>query len=93
MNRELENDTLINLSNIFCYEGTVSLANLKYRLEKENQIIDYFKNTLPNSNLHFTARASSGFVEKNHYIDIVKNITTYDIADLKTPSWHVQDWV
>lgn len=92
INKELENDTLINLSNIFCYEGTTTLTNLKYRLEKENQTINYFKNKLPEANIHFTARASSGFVESDHYTGVVKNIKTYKLSELKAPTWHVYDW-
>lgn len=91
--KELENDTLINLSNIFCYEGTSSLTNLKYRLEKENELINHFKNSLPNAHLHFTARASSGFIDKDCHVEIAKNIKTYKISELKTPTWHAHDWV
>lgn len=91
--KELEHSTLINLSNIFCYEGTSSLSNLKYRLEKENQIITHFKNSLPNAHLHFTARASSGFIDNDHHVEIAKKIKTYKLSELKPPTWHAHDWI
>jgi hypothetical protein len=93
IDKKLEHNTLINLSNIFCYEGTVSLSNLKYRLEKENQIIQHFKNTLPNAHLHFTARSVSGFVDTEEYIEIAKKIKVYKLSELKTPTWHAHDWI
>jgi hypothetical protein len=88
----LENNTLINLSNIFCYEGTSTLSNLKYRLKKENEIINYFKDMLPNATINFSARASSGFVTDDNYVDAVKNINLYSTLDLKKPTWHYVDW-
>ena len=32
--------TLINLSNIFCYEGTAMFSSLEYRLTKEKELLD-----------------------------------------------------
>lgn len=92
IDKTLEENTLINLSNIFCYEGTTSLINLRYRLEKENNIINYFKNILPNSQIHFSLRASSGFFADTQYVNTVSDIKTYSLSDLKKPSWHYVDW-
>jgi hypothetical protein len=88
----LEYDTLINLSNIFCYEGTSTLSNLKYRLEKENEIVNYFKSILPNAHINFSARASSGFETEENYVNIAKYIKLYSLTDLIKPTWHYVDW-
>jgi hypothetical protein len=92
LDNSLENCTLINLSNIFCYEGTTSLSPVKYRLIKENQILEFLKKSYPNALVNFAARASSGFISDNHYIDTAKNISMYNISLLKKPTWHYSDW-
>lgn len=85
-------DTFINLSNIFCYEGTVTFANLKYRLYKENQLLEKLKNYLPESTINFTCRAASGFFDVK-LTGKAKHFTTININDIKKPTWHYnQDW-
>jgi len=80
--------TIINLSNIFCYEGTSMFTSLTYRQYKENKILsclpkDYY--TL------FTRRASCGFNSDISYYG--KNLQPIDIKKLNKPTWHMnQDW-
>lgn len=86
------NNTFINLSNIFCYEGTVSFSNLKYRLYKENQLLEKIKTVLPESTINFTLRAASGFTDLQ-LTGKAKHFTTINISDIKKPTWHYnQDW-
>jgi hypothetical protein len=86
------NNTFINLSNIFCYEGTTSFANLKYRLYKENQLLEKIKTVLPESTINFTLRAASGFTNLQ-LTGKAKHFTTINISDIKKPTWHYnQDW-
>jgi hypothetical protein len=89
----LEEDTLINLSNIFCYEGTCTLSPLKYRLEKENEIVSNIKSTMPNAWINFSARASSGYISHNNYFAKAKDLELYKISDLKKPTWHYNEWL
>ena len=92
LDSNLFEDTLINLSNIFCYEGTTTLASTRYRLEKENKLVNYFKQHAPNCWINFAARASSGFINTNEYIQRACNMPTYTIEQLKKPTWHYSDW-
>jgi hypothetical protein len=76
-----EEDTLLNLSNIFCYEGTAMFSSLEYRLKKELEII----NSVPsNWTLTFTGRSASGFTD---------NFNNLKINNLRKPTWHFgADW-
>lgn len=76
-----EPNTLFNLSNIFCYEGTVMFSSLEYRLCKEKEIL----NCLPQEwSVIFSSRAASGFTDK------LKDVK---INDLQKPTWHFgSDW-
>lgn len=88
--------TLFNISNIFNYEGTMSFYNLKYRLHKENQILDQIQEHLPNAEINFASRSTTGFHADNRYqyfskINLIKRI---NINELKKPTWHINsDWI
>ena len=84
--------SLINLSNIFCYEATAPFTSLKYRLHQENSYIEQVKNKFPNSYLYFCNRASSGFTNAT-YFGQAKEFKTYSLAELQIPTWHMNgDW-
>ena len=84
--------TIINLSNIFCYEGTSMLSPLTYRLHKENQIIKQLQAHIPDARLNFTMRAASGFTDLK-LAGCVKDFPLTDIRQLTKPTWHInQDW-
>lgn len=50
-------DTLINLSNIFNYEGTVFFYNLEYRNFKEQQLVDSIQSAMPTAEIYFSLKA------------------------------------
>jgi len=84
--------TMINLSNIFCYEGTTMLSPLTHRVYKENQILEQLIAHIPDAQLNFTMRAASGFTELR-MIGRVREFTVTDIKQLIKPTWHInQDW-
>lgn len=84
--------TLINLSNIFAYEGTTFTHSLEKRLYKENILIDRIKEHIPNAYLSFSARACSGFIDCIHF-GLAKNFKTYCTNQLIAPTWHNNgDW-
>lgn len=76
-----EPNTLLNLSNIFCYEGTAMFSSLEYRLKKELEIL----NQIPKLwKVHFSVRSFQGFTD---------NFNDVRICDLKRPTWHIgADW-
>lgn len=86
-------ETLINVSNIFCYEGTCAFSPLKYRLFKENQLLSNLQKHIPEAHVNFSMRAASGFVPCD-LAGKAKHLDTIDINLLKKPTWHVnQDWI
>lgn len=85
--------TLIDLSNIFCYEGTAIFANVRYRLTQENKLLLYIKDNFPNTYINFSGRSSTGFVNEINYPTKIDNIKLYNIQDLKKPTWRFgADW-
>lgn len=52
--------TLVNLSNIFCYEGTAAKYSLQHRLKAQNTLVDAIQNKVKEVDINFTIRADSG---------------------------------
>jgi hypothetical protein len=52
--------TLINLSNIFCYEGTAAKYSLEYRMRAEENLITMLKKTIKNIHINISASANIG---------------------------------
>ncbi len=88
-----DKQTLINLSNIFAYEGTSAFRPLYYRLHKENEIIKKLQEKIPDIFIIFSIRAATGFIDIPLTGDssLIKPI---EISELKRPSWHpLDDWI
>jgi len=89
----IDKKLMINLSNIFCYEGTAALSPLTYRLYKENQIIQMIKNKNHNICMNFTSRAATGFTEVK-LSGKAQDFELVNINSIKKPTWHFnQDWI
>jgi len=87
------NSTFINLSNIFCYEGTASHISLRQRLYRENCLIEFLKNKMPESYINFTGRAAEGYGIFYQQFEQIKNLKLTEISNLKKPTWHINnDW-
>ena len=80
--------TLINLSNIYCYEGTSMFASLAYRQYRENELLTH----LPKEYyVLFNGRSSLGFSTSAEYYG--QSIPGVDIRKLVKPTWHMnQEW-
>lgn len=52
--------TLVNLSNIFCYEGTAAKYSLQHRLTAQNTVVSALKNKIKNVDINFTMQADDG---------------------------------
>lgn len=52
--------TLVNLSNIFCYEGTAAKYSLQHRLLAQNSLVAALKNKVKNIDINFTLKANDG---------------------------------
>jgi hypothetical protein len=74
--------TLINLSNIFCYEGTAMFSSLEYRLHKENELLVHIPKTWK---VLFSGHSAEGFTKQHNNVKIV---------ELIKPTWHFGgDWI
>lgn len=83
---------LVNLSNIFCYEGTSALTPLYYRVYKENELINNLQNKNSNITITFSMRAATGFVDTPDESN-PRNVTLTNLESLKRPTWHYnEDW-
>ena len=79
-------NTLINMSNIFCYEGTAMLTPLEYRIFKENMFLSKLKENMPLSYVYFSTRAASGF--KTQMLQgLAKDLEITTMDALKKPTW------
>ena len=70
--------TLVNLSNIFCYEGTAAYYSLQHRLEKQHNIVNKIKNKVKDVDINFTLKANSGFI-----VD----------GNMQLPTWHLGEFL
>ena len=52
--------TLVNLSNVFCYEGTVSIYSLEHRLTAQNKLVNKLKEKIKDIDINFTMKADAG---------------------------------
>jgi hypothetical protein len=79
--------TILNLSNIFCYEGNSMFASLDYRLYQENQLLDEVP---PNYYVLFSGRSYIGFADEINY---GQQLRKTNINELTKPTWHMNsDW-
>jgi hypothetical protein len=51
-------DTLVNISNIFNYEGTAFFCSLAYRKFKEKQLTDNLRNAIPTVEIYSSLSAN-----------------------------------
>jgi hypothetical protein len=52
--------TLVNLSNIFCYEGTAAQYSLKHRMLAEENLVSVLRRKVKNIRINFTLHANTG---------------------------------
>jgi hypothetical protein len=83
--------TVVHMSNIFSYEGTASLLPLKYRIEKENFLITWMQQCMPNAVLDFDQRAAEGIVPWRLETGLAKDLVLTDWSRITLPYWHTYD--
>ena len=91
---EEDKKTLLNLSDLYNHAPFIASSSLKYRISCENNLLQKLKKKDPNITLITTSRAADGFWRSNgnKRIDIADNFIYTNIAELKTPEWHKEDW-
>ena len=97
VNSEDTQNTVINFSNIFFYEGTACFQPLSYRLSKEQAILENIKTYAPNAYISFNMRAAGAFGPKNHLhgeLTRACDIKIIQCRELVKPTWRYnQDWL
>ena len=91
---EEDKKTLLNLSDLYNHAPFIASSSLKYRISCENNLLQKLKKKDPNITLITTSRAADGFWRSNgnKRIDIADNFIYTNIAELKSPEWHKEDW-
>ena len=79
--------TFLNLSNIFCYEGTCAFTDLEYRVFKENQLLRKLQEQCPNVFVNFTNRAAMGFAGDLKLWGYARDFQLTDITTLTKPTY------
>lgn len=52
--------TFVNLSNVFCYEGTAAKYSLQHRLEYQNNLVKILRDKVQNIIINFSLKADAG---------------------------------
>jgi hypothetical protein len=91
---QLIDNTVINLSNVFCYEGTCHFYSTDYKIYRENAVLENLKQYAPNATILHSGRAAGAFDSKETLhgeMITVKSIVLSNTKDLKLPTWRITD--
>lgn len=80
--------TVIDMSNIFCYEGTAMMYSLQYRVQQENKLITLLQQELGDATIIFDQRAAEGIQSWVAETGLIKDLQLTDFENLDLPSWH-----
>ena len=80
--------TVIDMSNIFCYEGTAMMYSLQYRVQQENKLIALLQQELGDATIIFDQRAAEGIQSWRAETGLVSDLQVTDFESLCLPSWH-----
>ena len=86
--KEYPEGLVIDMSNIFCYEGTAMMYSLYYRVQQENLLINLLKDSLPTATIIFDQRAAEGIKPWRLEYGLVESLEITDFESLDLPSWH-----
>jgi len=86
-------NTFINVSDAFNHVPYVHTANVKFRVARENNLIDTLKQIDENIWLHVPSRLGDFYSDNNHiHFGRVKHFDLWDINKFNTPPWHEHEW-
>ena len=80
--------TVIDMSNVFCYEGTAAMYSLRYRVAQENRLIELLQQELGDATVIFDQRAAEGIQPWCAETGLIKDLVLTDFDCLNLPSWH-----
>lgn len=79
---------VIDISNIFAYEGTAAFLPLEYRVKQENLLLQLLRDKVPNATVIFDARAAEGIVKWKPFSGLVRDLGFTVWEEIELPSWH-----
>ena len=82
-------NTIVNLSNIFNYQGTGVIYNLKNSISSETRILTYLKSNVPDAFITFSYRAGEAYmIDEPRLIGTARFFSKTNINKLRLPSWY-----
>jgi hypothetical protein len=90
---EPNKNTFVNVSDVFNHIPYVNSANVKYRVARENNLIDTLKNIDENIWLFIPSRLGDFYCNKDEInFGKVKDFNLWDINEFNAPPWQEHDW-
>ena len=85
--------TFFNASDVFNHVPYVNTATVKFRVARENNLINTLKNIDENIFLYIPTRLGSIFTDNQGIrFGNVKDFNLWNINEFNTPPWHKNDW-
>lgn len=89
--------TFVNVSDAFNHVPYVHYANVKFRVSRENYLINTLQNIDPNIVLHIPTRIGRFYkqeltVGEATTFGLVKDFSLWDINEFKAPPWQEKNW-
>ena len=89
--------TFVNVSDAFNHVPYVHYANVKFRVSRENNLIETLKRIDPNIVLHMPTRVGRYYKlnlteEERLRTGPVKDFVLWDINEFKAPPWQTKNW-
>lgn len=84
-------NTIMHLSNVFCYEPTVAFNSLSKRVTAENNLIRNLKDKNPKINLIVSAHAWSGLSNYPKQVGCVEDFPEQGLASCNKATWHQEE--
>lgn len=86
-------ETFINVSDVFNHLPYINTATVKYRVARENNLINTLKNIDENIWLYIPARLGNIFTDSGDInFGKIKDFKLWDINEFNAPPWQEHDW-
>jgi hypothetical protein len=88
-----DHNTIMHLSNVFCYEPTAAFNSFVKRVNAENNLIKILKNNNSKINLIVSGHAWSGLADYPKYVGYVSDFVEQSLNKCYKATWHQkEDW-
>ena len=87
-----DHNTIVNLSNVFCYEPNAAFVSLTQRINAENNLINYLKKHKEKISLILSDHAWSGLVHYNKLTGRVTDFMEQKVNSCLKATWYIKDF-